>query len=187
MKLLRIAATLALAAAAAGAQAQRAPVPVVDFEDVPVAQATSARLSPALVRLAFTAAGGSNGWTIKPDGDGRLEATYAVRDQKIVVTVVYDADKYSVRYKDSVNMNYQKREPDGVYGAPHAKQMEAHALKAQRERFQDRPETPYGRSTPLVMISPNYELWVRDLLNGVRFALQMAAAMQEEMRKEPAS
>ena len=84
----------------------RKPAFIIDFRDV----GTRANMTPVEVRDAITRAGNTNKWTVQDaggSGESRLEASLVVRNKhKIVVDIPYTADKYSLLYKNSNNMNY---------------------------------------------------------------------------------
>jgi hypothetical protein len=101
---------LALAAFALNAQA-RTSVPVQNLENVVATAATGGPASPAQIKAAITSAAAARGWLVSDLGPGRAAATVHVRGKHtVVVDITYGGGKFSVKYKDSVNMNYE----DGV-------------------------------------------------------------------------
>ncbi|MGH6627408.1 MAG: hypothetical protein ACRECD_12885 [Burkholderiaceae bacterium] len=59
------------------------------------------------VKQAIQAAAGTRNWSLSPQAEGKLLATLNVRGKHtIMVEIAYAADRYSLSYKDSVNMNY---------------------------------------------------------------------------------
>lgn len=171
--------TSLLGLAATAAHAQREPVPVMNFEDIPVASSTDKRLSADQVRQAIEAAGAAKSWQMAPKAPGMLEATHWKGEKHVVsVVVTYDADKYSVRYLRSVNMKYaysnradfDPKVRDGKEAAPDRDA----AVQRQREAFVGRPESAYAKPAPIGVIHPFYEHWVRELLGGVREQLTRA-------------
>ena len=80
----------------------RKPAVVADIQDMSTGSGkTAAQVKDAIIRAAS-----ANRWTVREDG-GRLEATLNVRNKhRIVVDIPFDADKYSLLYKNSSNMNY---------------------------------------------------------------------------------
>lgn len=112
MTILRIVLLCLLAGMGLKAQAQRTLVPIVSFHDIPVTVATQARLTNDDVKNAFLAAGEEAKWQIVPTGDGVLEATYVKQNKHtIMVTIRYDAQKYSVLFKGSDNMKQRIGQP----------------------------------------------------------------------------
>ena len=165
MTILRIVLLCLLAGMGLKAQAQRTLVPIVSFHDIPVTVATQARLTNDDVKNAFLAAGEEAKWQIVPTGDGVLEATYVKQNKHtIMLTIRYDAQKYSVLFKGSDNMKQR-------IGQPMSEAVAAAAESKQRQLFAARPETPYLKADPQAVIHPFYEHWVYDLLERVRLKL----------------
>ena len=177
MKILRLLVLLLLAAAGAGAHAQRTLVPIVSFENIPVSQATAAPVTADDVGRAFVDAGDEARWQMTPTGPGELEATYVKSNKHtIVVAVRYDAQKYSVLFKRSDNMNQRDNQYPNMLTTPAGgESLAAAAERKQRALFQARPESRYIRNDPHAVIHPFYEHWVQDLLERVRLKLKRGA------------
>jgi hypothetical protein len=112
MKILRILLLALLAAAAFQSQA-RTPVPVINYENVAIANASGQPMSLAAVKQAIVSAAAAKQWTVVDQGPGRMLATLHVRGKHTAVTqITYSADKYSVVYSDSTNLNFAPG-PDG--------------------------------------------------------------------------
>lgn len=175
MRIPHICLFLLWAFAGLSANAQRTLVPIVSFENIPVKIATNAPVSSAEIKNAFLAAGDEGGWEVVPAGDGELEGTYVKQNKHaIVVTIRYDAEKYSVLFKSSANMNQRASpwpEPNATSGTSGESQAVV-AERKQRQLFANRPESPYRKAAPLAVIHPNYEPWVYDLLERVRRKLK---------------
>lgn len=167
---------LGLCACMAAAQAQRTPVPVMNFEGIPVTLSTDKPLSPEQVRRAFISAGAVSGWAVEPKGDGQLEAVYRKGDKHtVVVALQYTATTYSLRYVSSINMKYADR-IDSRYERPGAITSPAEtAAQAQDKLFAGRPEGPYERPAAKAVIHPFYEAWVHALLDATRLQLKAEA------------
>ena len=58
------------------------------------------------VKKAIMRAGGGLGWVIKENGDGKLIGTLSLRKHLAVVDIDYNTKSYSIRYKDSQELNY---------------------------------------------------------------------------------
>ena len=58
------------------------------------------------VERAITRAGAGLGWQIVPREPGKIEGTLALRTHRAVVDIVYDTKSYSIKYKDSSNLDY---------------------------------------------------------------------------------
>ena len=165
-----------LLACAFAAQAQRTPVPVVNFENIPVALSTDQRLTAEQVKQAFVAAGASAGWAMVAKADGALEATFRKGDKHTaVVAIQYSPVSYSVRYVSSFNLKYADSVPPGFersnYGG---KSLAVTAAETQDKLYASRPEAAYERPDPKAVIHPFYERWLHELLDGVRAQLRIA-------------
>ena len=90
------------------ALAQRMPVPIVNHENLLVEGRGGAPLTDAQVRQAIVAASTATArqWMISDLGSGRLLATYHVRTHTVSVEIRYSAERYSVVYRDSINMKF---------------------------------------------------------------------------------
>ena len=78
--------------------------PVYDVQQAPIV-ATHA-VSMADVERAIRTAGASLGWQMVPRGPGSMEGTLVLRDHRAVVDINYDSKSYSIKYKDSSNLQY---------------------------------------------------------------------------------
>jgi hypothetical protein len=58
------------------------------------------------VRQAIIRAGTGLNWQMKAEGPGRMTGRLALRTHLAVVDVSYDSKSYSLRYKDSQNLDY---------------------------------------------------------------------------------
>jgi hypothetical protein len=167
---------LGLLGCTVAAQAQRTPVPVMNFENIPVSLSTDKRLSTEQVKRAFVAAGVVAGWDIVAKSDGLLEATFRKGDKHtVVVTIRYDATSYSIRYVSSVNLKYADSMPQGYErsGSYAGKTLASTAAETQDKLFAGRPEEPYERPDPKAVIHPFYERWLHELLDNVRGQLKV--------------
>jgi hypothetical protein len=113
MKILRLLA-IVLAFAALNAHA-RGSVPIVNHEAVPALRASGQPASAEQIRLALQTAGAARGWQITPAGAGKALAVLNVRGKhSISADISYAAGKYSIKYRDSSNMNYEPGEGSGL-------------------------------------------------------------------------
>jgi len=54
-------------------------------------------------------------WTVKNKGPGKLEGSINVRNKhKLSVDISYNSSSFTINYKGSENLNYEKRD-DGIY------------------------------------------------------------------------
>ncbi len=101
-----IAAVLLVAAlAVAGCRAETVYNPT-DIAYAPAATQTRA-LTETDYKNAIIRAGSKRGWTFQDAGPGHLVGNLAVRGKHFAtVDVFYDAKSFSIKYKDSRNLNY---------------------------------------------------------------------------------
>jgi len=98
---------LTLIAAAAIGMAGCRTAAVYDVVDAPVATATGGqKRSSAQVRTAIMRAGQGLGWQIKELQPFLLEGTLNLRTHMARVNIPYSAERYSIVYKDSENLQY---------------------------------------------------------------------------------
>lgn len=86
----------------------RASVPVIEYLDQTIL--TSSGKPPTLdrVRQAIMKAAVANQWSLAKVGDQQFTGTLVVRGKHtIVFDITFATDKYSLKYKDSNNMNYK--------------------------------------------------------------------------------
>jgi hypothetical protein len=79
--------------------------PVYDVTSAPIA-ASKANPSMDDIGKAIQRAGAGLGWQMQQVRPGQIVGTLALRDHKAVVDVTYDPKTYSIKYKDSTNLNY---------------------------------------------------------------------------------
>lgn len=81
--------------------------PVQDIVDAPVVEpASGPRLTADEVKVAIQRAGASLGWQIKEVQPYLLEGTLHLRTHTAQVNIPYSAERYSIVYKDSKDLNY---------------------------------------------------------------------------------
>jgi hypothetical protein len=85
----------------------RSAVPIEDHDKIPVVASVNKDISAEQVRQAIIVGGARRAWTFADSGAGQLTGTLVVRNKHTVnVTVDYNSKSYSIRYKDSSNMQY---------------------------------------------------------------------------------
>lgn len=115
-KMLRLVLAAVLACAALGSQA-RGNVAIVNHEAIPATTASGKPASAEQIRAALASAGGPRGWQITPAGAGKALAVLNVRGKHSVsADIAYASGQYSIKYRDSSNMNY-----DAAAGTIHPK------------------------------------------------------------------
>jgi hypothetical protein len=95
-----------LAAAAALALAGCTTAPIQNVEKAPIVLA-SGKTSVTMtdVNNAIIRAGTRLGWQMKPESPGRLTGHLALRTHTAIVAVEHDTTTYSIKYRDSTNLD----------------------------------------------------------------------------------
>jgi hypothetical protein len=78
--------------------------PIMNVSDAPVAT-NKAKLTQDDVQQAIIRAGARLGWQMKASGPGTLTGTLALRQHVAVVDINNTATSYSIKYKDSTNLD----------------------------------------------------------------------------------
>jgi hypothetical protein len=122
MKTLKLA-LFALLFAVSSAALARAPEPVVDLIDQPAATASGKKLTAEDVKQLIAKTAADKKWAVTSVKEGLLTASLTWNQNKhtIVINISYSADLYSLTYKDSVNMKYNKNDVrvfENNYGKP---------------------------------------------------------------------
>ncbi len=148
---------LLVAGLAAGpAHAQRQPVPIIDHPDVPIATSSGKPLPTEKVKEAIQAAAKAKGWTLAYESGDKILATLVVRNKHtVMVEIAYSAEKYSLRYRDSINMKY----------LPGAGRNPSYDQASAMRGYQQGPGP---------VIHPFYNDWVRELRDAIRLELLKA-------------
>ena len=84
----------------------RKSVPMYSVGDTPVKSIASKSLSSSDVGNAIKRAGMSLGWRMADVSPGLMEGTLHVRDHVAKIEIPYNSSSYSIKYKDSQNLNY---------------------------------------------------------------------------------
>lgn len=83
-------------------------VPIINHDSIPVTTGSGRLPQAEQVRQAIQQAATGRGWSLVQHTDGTLLATLNVRNKhQIVVEIGYSAERYSLKYRDSVNMQYE--------------------------------------------------------------------------------
>ena len=78
--------------------------PIMNVNDAPVVTSGKAA-TPQDVERAIVRAGNQLGWVMTPVRPGLVSGRLDLRTHIAVVDVPYDAKSYSIKYKDSTNLN----------------------------------------------------------------------------------
>jgi hypothetical protein len=76
--------------------------PVLNISDAPI----GGNRSMQQVEQAIVDAGRSLGWQMSPQGAGRIQGNIVLRTHRAAVDIAYNTKSYSIRYKDSDNLDY---------------------------------------------------------------------------------
>ena len=144
MKVLSIVLASLVGAMPMTALAQRALVPIVDYKDVTVGTTSGKPVTAEQVRDAIAAAGKRLNWDMALAANSGLVGTLVVNNKHTVsVDIGVAADKFSVRYRNSINMKY------GISGKPHY----------------SNSANPVPEGVPV--IHPAYNQWVQALMTAI--------------------
>jgi len=69
-------------------------------------QSNRPNLTMSDVQKAITRAGATLGWQMEDAGPGHMIGTLHLRNHVAVVDITYDTKSYSIKYKDSTNLQY---------------------------------------------------------------------------------
>jgi hypothetical protein len=78
--------------------------PVYDIQQAPVVTPRPATMAD--IERSIRVAGASLGWQMVARGPGAMEGTLMLREHRAVVDIKYDTKSYSIKYKDSSNLQY---------------------------------------------------------------------------------
>ncbi len=100
---------VALALFALNVQARTAAM--ANFDNLPITDSRGQPASPAQIKAAVLAGAAAKGWQVSASGANSAVVTVQVRNKHTVSTdVTWSAGQISVKYKDSINMNYNGSE-----------------------------------------------------------------------------
>jgi hypothetical protein len=79
--------------------------PIFNVEKAPIIAPPGKTLSMADVQQAIMRAGSQLGWQMQPEAPGRITGRIALRTHLAVVDIEHDTKSYSIKYRDSTNLN----------------------------------------------------------------------------------
>jgi hypothetical protein len=105
-------ALLLLALAASGAAFARLPEPVVNLADQEVVAGSGKVLGVEEVERIIGKAAQEKKWVVAPPQENKIRASLSWRNNKhtIMIEIACAAGRYSIGYRDSINMNYTVRD-----------------------------------------------------------------------------
>ena len=78
--------------------------PVLNIDNAAIS--VNGNYTQADVKKAIIRAGTSLGWQMKEQEPGRLKGTLFLRTHEAIIQILYDKSKYSIKYVDSKNLDY---------------------------------------------------------------------------------
>ena len=81
--------------------------PIRNVADAPVVTGSGKPATLEQVRSSIVRAGTSLGWVMTPGDPGLVVGRLALRGHVAIVEVRYSAKDYSIKYKDSTNLDYR--------------------------------------------------------------------------------
>ncbi|MCD6042169.1 MAG: putative lipoprotein [Burkholderiales bacterium] len=79
--------------------------PIQNVESSPIILPPGKSVSMQQVTTAIMRAGTRLGWQMVPEGPGRLSGRIALRNHMAVIDVSHDTKSYSIKYRDSSNLD----------------------------------------------------------------------------------
>ncbi|HEV3009144.1 MAG TPA: hypothetical protein VGX52_08940 [Burkholderiales bacterium] len=79
--------------------------PIQNVEKAPIILLPGKTVTMQQVTTAIMRAGTRLGWQIQPEGPGRLSGRIALRAHSAVVDLEHDTKSYTIKYRDSANLN----------------------------------------------------------------------------------
>jgi hypothetical protein len=79
--------------------------PIQNVQNAPIVLPPGKSVSMNQVTSAIMRAGASLGWQMEPAGPGKLTGRIALRQHTAVIDVEHDTKSYSIKYRDSTNLD----------------------------------------------------------------------------------
>lgn len=79
--------------------------PIYNVEKSPITGPAGKNLSMTEVQQAIMRAGTQLGWQMQAEGPGRISGRLALRTHLAVVDIEHDTKAYSIKYRDSTNLD----------------------------------------------------------------------------------
>lgn len=136
----------------------RPTVPVINHLDVPVMTSSGNPVTADQVRDTIAKAAEKKGWAVMRSPNSELlSAKLVVRNKHtIIVSISYSAERFSIKYQDSINMNYSLSDGPQNTGS-----------------YMQYTETASGTPAGTPLIHPFYNNWVNDLLKSISEELKV--------------
>jgi hypothetical protein len=98
---------LALVSAAVTSAPAQAAVDLTEWKDVAAVTGSGTPPSAEQIKRAFMASGAQRGWVFTDNGAGKMTGKLVLRTHTLMMELSYEAGRYSLRYLDSVNLDYK--------------------------------------------------------------------------------
>jgi hypothetical protein len=79
--------------------------PIQNVENSPIILPPGKNVNMSQVTTAIMRAGAQLGWQMEPAGPGRVTGRIALRQHTAVIDVTHDTKSYSIKYRDSTNLD----------------------------------------------------------------------------------
>lgn len=134
-------------------------VPIIEHNDVLVSTGSGKPATADQVRDAIITAAGLRNWEATRNANqDSITATLNVRGKhSVAVAIPYSAEKFSIKYLNSANMNYRLSDDKSAEASSDLSKLNA-------------PTAALKPGIPL--IHPSYNRWVQDLMRGIQFELK---------------
>lgn len=85
----------------------RADVDLIAWNNVTALTGSGKPATAEEIKRAFMVGGARRGWTFTDAGPGKMVCTVVVRTHTLVMDLTFEEGKYSLSYKDSINLDYK--------------------------------------------------------------------------------
>jgi len=96
---------ICLAAAALAFAGCSTTQPIYNVQSAPIMGPGGKSLTMSEVQQSIMRAGSQLGWQMQPEGPGRIAGRIALRTHLAVIEIEHDTKSYSIKYRDSTNLN----------------------------------------------------------------------------------
>ncbi|MCA9469516.1 MAG: hypothetical protein KC643_29300 [Nitrospira sp.] len=84
--------------------------PIYNVNEASIPNAIGKELPLEEVTKGIVAAGAKHGWAMNVEKPGKIVGTLGVRGHVAIVDIIYNTKSYSITYKDSNNLKYDKED-----------------------------------------------------------------------------
>jgi len=87
-----------------------ADVGVTSWDNVAAMTGSGRPATAEEIKRAFMVGGARRGWNCVDDGPAKMACTLVVRTHTLVMNLAYEPGKYSLTYKDSIDLDYRNED-----------------------------------------------------------------------------